>query len=138
MLLQDTVKDACVEIFSVVYGASEPYIDIFDNLSYFVEDICRALHYFQALTGYDTTSSLYQLGKAKLWKRWMKQHNNNNNESLTRIFIPLGNQPNNIDPNDNNITAKYIYNCYVLDTSAGTSFEALRLRQLLNTPNICL
>ena len=83
------------------------------------------------------TSSFYQLGKAKFWKTWMKQHNNNN-ESLTRTFIHLGDQPANIDPNDIDIIAKYIYNCYGLGTSSGTSFEALRLHQLLNTPNICL
>ena len=49
-------------------------------------------------------------------KTWMKQHNNNNG-SLTRTFIHLGDQPTNIDPNDINIIAKYIYNCYGLDTS---------------------
>ena len=72
----------------------------------------------------------------------MKQHNNNksltNNDSLTRTFIHLGDQPTNIDPNDIDIIAKYIYNCCGLDTSSGTSFEALRFRQLLNTPNLCL
>ena len=47
-------------------------------------------------------------------------------------------QPTNIDPNDIYIIAKYIYNCYGLGTFPGTSFEALRLHQLLNTPNICL
>ena len=72
----------------------------------------------------------------------MKQHNNNksltNNDSLTRTFIHLGDQPTNIDPNDIDIIAKYIYNCYGLDTPSGNSFEALCLHQLLNTPNICL
>ena len=67
----------------------------------------------------------------------MKQHNSNNT-SLTRTFIHMGDQPTNIDPNDIDIIAKYIYNCYGLDTSSGTSFEALRLHQLLNTPNTCL
>ena len=67
----------------------------------------------------------------------MKQHNNNN-ESPTRTFKHLGDQPTNIDPNDINITAKNIFNCYGLDTSSGTSFETLHLRQFLNTPNICL
>ena len=67
----------------------------------------------------------------------MKQHSNNK-ESLTRTFIHLGDQSTNIDPNDIDITVKYIYNCYGLDTSSGTSLEALHLRQLLNTPNICL
>ena len=83
------VKDAGTEKFSVVYGAKEKYFDVFDNLSYFGEDICRALPYFYALTGCDTTSSFYQLGKAKFWKTWMKQHKNNN-ESLTRAFIHIG------------------------------------------------
>ena len=59
-------------------------------------------------------------------------------ENLTRTFIHLGDQPTNIDPNDIDIIARYIYNCYGLDTSSGTSFEALRLRQLINTPKICL
>ena len=70
----------------------------------------------------------------------MKQHNNNksltNNDSLTRTFIHLGDQPTNIDPNDIDIIAKYIYNCCGLDTASGTSFEALRLRQLLSTPQM--
>ena len=59
------VKDAGVEKISVVYGPKEKYFDVFDNLSYFWEDICRALSYFHALTACDTTSSFYQLGKAK-------------------------------------------------------------------------
>ena len=39
----------------------------------------------------------------------MKQHNNNN-KSLIRTFIHLGDQSNNIDPNDMDIIAKYTYN----------------------------
>ena len=132
----DIVKDAGVEKFSLVYGSKEKYFNVFDNWSYFLEDICRALPYFHALTGCDMTSSFYQLGKAKFWKTWMTQHNNN--ESLTRTFVRLCDQPTNIDPNDIDIIAKYIYNCCGLDTSSGTSFEALRFRQLLNTPNLCL
>ena len=112
------------------------YFDVFDNLSYFGEDICNATS-FHALSGCDTTSSFYQVGKARFWKKWMRQHNNNN-KSLTKKFIHLGELLTNIDPNDIDITAKYIYNCYGLDTSSGTDDEALRLRQLLNTPNICL
>ena len=131
------VKDAGVEKFSVVYGPKKKYFHVFDNLSYFGEDICRALPYFYALTGCDTTSSFYQLGKAKFWKTWMKQHNNNN-KSLIRTFIHLGDQSNNIDPNDMDIIAKYTYNWYGLDASSGISFEALHLLQLLNTPNIWL
>ena len=65
------VKGAGVEIFSVVYGPKKKYFDVFDNLSYFGEDICRALPFFHALTGWDTASSFYQLGKAKFWKTWM-------------------------------------------------------------------
>ena len=53
------VKDADVEKVSVVYGPKEKYFDVFDNLSYFGEDICRALPYFHALTGCNTTSSFY-------------------------------------------------------------------------------
>ena len=55
----NTVKDAGVEKFSLVYGPKEKYFDVFDNLSYFWEDICRALSYFHALTGCDTKSSFY-------------------------------------------------------------------------------
>ena len=61
-----------------------------------------------------------------------KQYNNNN-ESLTKILIYLYDQSTNIDPSDIDITAKYIYKCYGLDTSSGTSFEVLRLHHLLNT-----
>ena len=118
----------------MVHRPKEKYFDVLDNLSYFREDICRALPYFHALTGCDTTSSFYQLRKVKFWKTWMKQHNNKS-ESLTRTFIYLGDQPTNIDPNDIDIIAKYIYNCYGLDTSSGTSFEALRLGQL--SSNTC-
>ena len=53
------VKDAGVETFSVVYGPKEVYFDVFNNLSYFGEDIYRALPYFHTLTRYDTTSSFY-------------------------------------------------------------------------------
>ena len=63
----------------------------------------------------------------------MKQHNNNN-KSLTKTFIHIGYQPTNVI----DIIGKYIYNCYGLDASSGSSFEALHLRQLLNTPNIGL
>ena len=122
--------------FSVVYRPKEKYFDVFDNLSYFGEDIWRALPYFHSITGCDTIFSFHELGKAKFWKTWIKEHSNNN-ERLTKTFIHLVDQPTNINPNDIDI-AKYIYNCYGLDTSLGTSFEALRLHQLLNTPNICL
>ena len=64
----------------------------------------------------------------------MKQRNNN--KSITRTFIHLGDQPTNIDLKDIDILAKYVYNCYGLHTFSGTSFEALRLHQLLNAPNI--
>ena len=59
----NTMKDAGVEIFSVVYGPKETYFIVLDNLSHFRKDICRALFYFHALTRWDTTSSFYQLGK---------------------------------------------------------------------------
>ena len=131
------VKDAGIEKFSVVYEPKEKYFDVFDNLSNFGEDICGALPFFHVLTGWNTTSSFYQLDKAKFWETWMKQYNDNN-ESLIRTFIDLGDKPTNIDPNEIDIIAKYIYNCYGLDTSSVNSFEALHLCQLLNTPNICL
>ena len=67
-------------------------------------------------------------------KTWMKQHNNNQN--LTRTFIRSGNRSTSISPNDIGIIANYIYNYYGPNTYSGTSFEALRLRQLLNTPNM--
>ena len=119
-----------------MYRPKEKYFDVFDNLSYFGEDIWRALPYFHSITGCDTIFSFHELGKAKFWKTWIKEHSNNN-ERLTKTFIHLVDQPTNINPNDIDI-AKYIYNCYGLDTSLGISFEALRLHQLLNTPNICL
>ena len=49
--------------------------------------------------------------------------------SLGYSFIRLGDQLTNIDPNNISIIDKYIYNCYTLDSSSTTSFEALRLRQ---------
>ena len=130
------VKDADVEKFSVVYGPKEEYFDVFDNLSYFGEDICRALPIFKHLLAeiqHPVFISLVRLSSGKQ----MKQHNSNNT-SLTRTFIHMGDQPTNIDPSDIDIIAKYICNCYGLDTSSGNSFEALCLHQLLNTPNICL
>ena len=45
------VKDADIEKVSVVYGPKEKYFDVFDNLSYFGEDIWRAVPYFHAFTG---------------------------------------------------------------------------------------
>ena len=100
----------------MVYGLKETYFDVFDKLSYFWEDICRALPCFHALTKCETTSSFYQLGKAEFSKTWMKQHSNKN-ESLTRIFIR---QRTKTDPNDIDIIGKSIYNYYSLDTSSGT------------------
>ena len=131
------VKNAGVETFSVVYAPKEKYFDVFGNLSYFVKDKCRALPYFHALTRCNITFSFYQLDKAKFCKTWMKQYNKNN-EILTRTFIHLGDQPTNIDPNDFDIIVNFIYNWYSLDASSGTLIEAICLRQLLNTPGICL
>ena len=82
----------------MVVGPKQIYFDVFDILSYFREDICIALPYFHLLMGCNMTSSFYQLVKAKFWKTWMKQHNNN--ERLTRISVCLGVQPTSIDPND--------------------------------------
>ena len=84
-------SDVAVLSFGYANIVKDAGADVFDNLSYFGEDICRALPYFHVLTGCDTTSSFYQLGKVKFWKTWMKQHSNNK-ESLTRTFIHLGDQ----------------------------------------------
>ena len=101
----------------MAHGPKETHFDVFDNLSYFAEDICRTLPYFHALNIQFLLTKQY----------------NNNNESLTKILIYLYDQSTNIDPSDIDITAKYIYKCYGLDTSSGTSFEVLRLHHLLNT-----
>ena len=45
------VKDTDVENFPMVSGPKEKYFDVFDNLRYFGEDMCRALPYLHALTG---------------------------------------------------------------------------------------
>ena len=44
------VTDTDVENFSVVSGPKEKYFDVFDNLRYFGEDMCRALPYLHAFT----------------------------------------------------------------------------------------
>ena len=44
------VKDTGVENFFVVSGPKEKYFDVFDNLRYFGEDMCRALPYLHAFT----------------------------------------------------------------------------------------
>ena len=101
-----------------------------ENLGYFVEDTCRASSYSRPLTACNSIFCFDQLGKTKFWKTKMKQHNHNN-DSLTRTFIHLGDQPTNIDPKDIDIIAKYISNWYGLDTTSATSFGSLHLHQFV-------
>lgn len=56
-------------------------------------DVVKALPYFYAFTGCDTTSSLFTKGKNKCWDVWMKD---TRHSELTSVFCQLGNRPSAI------------------------------------------
>ena len=56
----------------------------------FGNDVCKALPFFYAFTGCDTVSSFHGKGKCSFWDVWKKC---DFTQSLTEIFIKLGNMP---------------------------------------------
>ena len=54
-------------------------------------DVCKALPFFHAFTGCDTTSSFYDHGKLKFFDAWMKYKDEDN---ITSVFNELCNEPN--------------------------------------------
>ena len=129
-------KDVGIEKLFVIYGPNRKCYDIFENMNHFGAAVCEALPFFHALTGCDTTSSFYKIGKTTFWAAWMKIHQHDH--SLTNAFIRLSNQPTDIDTDTLNIISQFIYQCYGLDAAQNFSPKTLRVKQLTNTPDLSL
>ena len=56
-----------IKSFLVVYGPKGNKSDIIDNFNKFSINVCKGLAFFHAFTGWNTVSSFYKVGKAKLW-----------------------------------------------------------------------
>ena len=131
------LKNFDVNKFYVAYGPKEIYFDVFENLDVLGRELWEMLPFFNALTKCDTTSSFYQIGKSKFRKIWMKL--NKEDPSITRTLKKLGDEAKHIDDDDINIIGRFIYMCYGLQFSPSyDTFESLRLKQLITTPNISL
>ena len=51
---------------------SVTYFPIHEITQSLEADLCQGLVFFHALTGCDTTSSFYNVGKTKWWNTWME------------------------------------------------------------------
>ena len=90
--------------------------------------------FFHALTGCDTTSSFYKVGKGKFWNKWMEMNKHSN--SLTNVFQQLSDQPKRITPDILDTIAKFIYHVYYPNQRQKRSFSQMRMQQLIKTPDV--
>ena len=131
------LKDAGLEQLFVNYGPIRVYYNVFKNLSYLGNDICKALPFLLALTGCDTTSSFYKIGKTTHWTTWMKMHDAY--PALTNAFLRLSNQPTgDIDAETLHVIIQFVYQCYGLIYTERSSAKTLRVQHITNTPNLTL
>ena len=70
----------------LMYGplGKENYYNVHEICVGLGPDICKRLPFFHALTGCDTTSSFYKVGKNRFWNEWIKV--DKEDPSLTSAF----------------------------------------------------
>lgn len=71
------------------FGKGKHYRDIpiHDICSHLGKDVCRALPFFHALSGCDTTSQLFGIGKKTAWDRWTSM------SEITPVFLTILDNP---------------------------------------------
>ena len=129
----DCAQEYGLENLYVLYGPDEKYYNVFENSAALGFEVCKALPFFHAFTGCDTVSSFYQHGKAKFWKVW--QENLEQNQTLTEVFKHLSDQPHTVDEHIFNTLCSFVYAAYGISTLEGLSFKAMRVNHLINTPD---
>ena len=79
-------------IFAAMYSTDNnvTYYDINGTASKLGEHTVRALPFFYAFTGCDTTSSIFGKGKCKCWDIW---HSDERKDEITSVLVELGSKP---------------------------------------------
>ena len=85
------------------------YFSINDIVRELGDDVTRALPFFYAFTGYDTTSSIFNKGKCKCWNVWQ---NNEREVDITSTFLSLGSLPHRVADYQINTLEYYIIILY--------------------------
>ena len=83
------------------------------------EDLCKLLPAFHALTGCDTTSGLYQIGKRKAWKALVKNKNSYSHISGLGEQVPP-------QPEAARCAEAFISSLYAPPSRAGTTTDNVR------------
>ena len=53
--------------------------------------ICEDVPFFYEFSGCDTVSSIFSIGKCKIWDIWMEDRS-----QIEEVFIRLGNEPSEV------------------------------------------
>ena len=105
-------------------GKETSYYNINTISSILGPEQCKALPFFHAMTGCDTTSYFFNQGKCKFWDRWDEFTLKN---ELTFVFGQLSNKPNTVTGEQALILEKFISFVYH-GVESDESIDLLRLR----------
>ena len=83
------------------------------------EDLCRLIPSFHALTGCDSTSALYQIGKRKAWKALLQTKD---------VYVDLAGLGDNVPPLQSvaKTAEAFISSLYAIPSRAGTTADDVR------------
>ena len=83
------------------------------------EDLCRLIPSFHALTGCDSTSVLYQIGKRKAWKALLQTKD---------VYVDLAGLGDNVPPLQSvaKTAEAFISSLYAIPSRAGTTADDVR------------
>ena len=83
------------------------------------EHLCRLIPSFHALTGCDSTSALYQIGKRKAWKALLQTRD---------VYVDLAGLSDNVPPLQSvrNTAEAFISSLYAIPSRAGTTADDVR------------
>ena len=134
----EIARTSGVTSFFLIYGLAgqEKYLNVFEVSVQLGKDVCKGLPFFHALSGCDTVSSFYNVGKARFWSEWMKT--NAVSSSLTEAFIYLSNEPTKISQDMIRTISEYIYRIYVLGAHTLNTFPEKRVHHLTKTAGISI
>ena len=100
------------------------YYDINHISSILGEERCKAIPFFHAMTGCDTTSYFFNHGKCKFWDRWEEF---SLKEELTSIFGQLSHKPSIVTNDQALLLEKYVSFVYH-NIESEDSIDLLRMR----------
>ena len=119
------IKEVSDSEIYCIYGAEAKYYHIISIVETLNISVLKALPFFHAFSGCDTTSSFYKQSKVAMWDLWMKYPFY---EQLTKVFQVLSTQPSEISSPQIDEIEKFLK--YVYYTSFEVdSLDIQRMRQ---------